>query len=30
MLALAGNFHFCGSGIAASFATVLFMSGNRA
>jgi len=27
---LAGNFHFCGSGIAASFATVLFMSGNRA
>jgi hypothetical protein len=30
MLALAGNFHFFGSRIAANIATVLFMSGNRA
>jgi hypothetical protein len=30
MLALAGNFHFCGSRIAASIAAVLFIVGNRA
>jgi len=30
MLALAGNFHFFGSRIAASIAAVLFIVGNRA